>query len=178
MALMNLLPPVYDNNTTMEELQGILSKEVTDLAGDLSETIDECFIETTSSLLSRYEKIYGLEVDVSKSDAFRRERIKAKVIGIGTVTKQLIIDTAAAYSNGEVEVIEDLANYSFNIRFVGTVGEPENMDDLILTVEEIKPAHFAYTFEYIYNTYGDLGSYTYAVLAAFTYDQLRNEVMN
>ena len=178
MDLMDQLPSSYDNNSTMRELQSLLNVDTTNLTGDFEKTIDECFITTASNLLSRYEKIYGLEVDVTKSNSFRRERIKAKLIGIGTVTKQMIIDTAAAYSNSEVEVIEDSENHSFNIRFVGTRGKPENMDDLTLTIEEIKPAHLAYTFEYIYNTYGNLGIFTYAELTAFTYEQLQNEVMN
>ncbi|MDF2570491.1 MAG: hypothetical protein K0R55_2095 [Sporomusa sp.] len=149
MDLMTLLPDYYIGNETMEELQGILATDITNLAGSFNKTIDECFVNTAATLLSRYEKIYGLAVDVSKSDEFRRERIRAKIRGIGTVTKQMIIDTAASYSNGEVEVIEDPENYSFKIKFVGTMGIPANMADLTLTIEEIKPAHLAFSFEYI-----------------------------
>lgn len=178
MDLMTLLPDYYNDNLTMEELQGIIGANITNLAASFNETIDECFVNTASSLLSRYEKIYGLEVDVSKGDEFRRERIRAKIRGIGTVTKQMIIDTAASYSNGEVEVIEDPANYSFKIKFVGTIGIPANMADLTLTIEEIKPAHLAFTFEYVYNTNQVLSTMTHAQLAAYTHDQLRTEVFS
>lgn len=178
MDLMTLLPDYYNDNATMEELQGIISTDITAMTGSVGETIDECFINTASSLLSRYEKIYGITVDVSKSDEFRRERIRAKIRGIGTVTKQMIIDTAASYSNGEVEVIEDPASYSFKIKFVGTVGIPENMADLTVTIEEIKPAHLAFTFEYVYNTNQVLSTMTHAQLAAYTHDQLRTEVLS
>lgn len=176
--LMELLPPIYEKNSTMEELQSILSLKINSLASSFDETIDECFVNTASSLLSRYEKIYGLKVDVSKSNSFRRERIKAKIIGVGTVTKQMIIDTAASYSNGEVEVIEEPGNYSFKIKFVGTLGMPPNMADLTLTIEEIKPAHLTYTFEYVYNTNSVLKNHTHAQLSAYTHYQLRNEVIN
>jgi uncharacterized protein YmfQ (DUF2313 family) len=143
----------------MEELQGILSTNINTLAGKLDETIDECFVNTASALLSRYEEIYGIQVDVNKSDEFRRERIRAKIRGIGTVTKQMIIDTAASFSNGEVEVVEDQSNYSFKIRFVGVRGIPANMADLTLTIEEIKPAHLAFTFEYTYITWNEFDNY-------------------
>lgn len=159
MDLINMLPGYFEGNLTMEELQGILSEEVSTLANKLDETIDQCFVNTATSILSRYEKIYGIQVDVNKSDEFRRERIKAKIRGTGTVTKQMIIDTASAYSNGEVEVIEETYNYSFRIKFIGVRGVPANMADLTLTLNEIKPAHLAFTFEYTYITWNEVESY-------------------
>lgn len=157
--LMELLPSYYQENDTMHELQGILSNDINTLANNFKKTIEQCFVETATSLLSRYEKIYGLNIDVSKSNAFRRERIKAKIRGIGTVTKQMIIDTAASFSNGEVEVFEDHDNYSFKIKFIGTRGIPANITDLILTIEEIKPAHLSFTFEYTFITWDEFDGY-------------------
>jgi uncharacterized protein YmfQ (DUF2313 family) len=177
MNLMDLLPEYYKGNHTMEELQGILSADINSRTIKFGETIDQCFINTATSLLSRYEEIYGIQVDIGKSDEFRRERIRAKIRGTGTVTKQMIKDTAASYSNGEVEVIEDPANNSFIVKFVGTIGMPLNMSDLTITIEEIKPAHLSYTFEYVYNTHQTLQGFTHAELGAYTHLQLREEVI-
>lgn len=176
--LIELLPSIYEENETMKGLQDILSSDINSLAGDFDETIDECFVNTATSLLSRYEKIYGLKVDVSKSEAFRRERLRAKTIGIGTVTKQMIMDTAASYSNGEVEVVEHPEKASFTIKFVGTRGIPANMADLTLTIEEIKPAHLSFDFEYVFTTNKALSAFTHSTLSAYTHEQLRNEVIN
>lgn len=178
MDLMELLPEYYKGNKTMQELQSILSTGVNNLALKLDETIDQCFVNTATSLLSRYEDVYGIQVDVNKSNEFRRERIRAKIRGIGTVTKQMIVDTAASYSNCEVEVIEDPANYKFVIKFVGVKGIPANMGDLTVTIEEIKPAHLSYTFEYVYRTNLELNSYTHDYLNGFTYAELREGVID
>ncbi len=159
MDLINLLPDYYKGNQTMEELQRILSGDINSLVTNFNETIDQCFVNTATSLLSRYEKIHGLQVDVSKSDEFRRERIRAKIRGTGTVTKQMIINVAQSYSNGEVEVTENPANYSFKIKFVGTRGIPANIADLTLTIEEIKPAHLSFSFEYSYMTWNEFEGY-------------------
>lgn len=159
MNLINLLPDIYADNMTMKELQDILSENINTLTDNLGETIDECFVNTASALLSRYERIYGIQVDVNKTVEFRRERIRAKIRGIGTVTKQMLIDVASSYSNGEVEIIEDPANNSFKIKFIGTKGLPANMADLILTIEEIKPAHLTYAFEYTYLTWNEFDNY-------------------
>ena len=161
MELIKLLPDYYDKNVTMQTLQTLLSEVTDDLENGLSSTISECFASTASGLLSRYEQLLGLEVDVSKPDDFRRERIRAKISGVGTTTKEMVKNVAGSYSNGEVEVIEDAANYRFVIRFVGTLGIPGNVADLKLTIEEIKPAHLAVEYEYIYNTWGDVSALTW-----------------
>ncbi len=178
MKLIDLLPDYYAENITMEELQRILTNNINSLAKSFDKTIDECFVNTASALLSRYERIYGLKVDVSKSDEFRRERIKAKIRGIGTVTKQMIIDVARSYSNGEVAVIEDPANYSFKVKFVGTVGIPANMADLTLSINSIKPAHLIYTFEYIYRTNMDIHGLTHLQLSTKTHNKIREGVLD
>ena len=172
MNLIDLLPDYYENNTTMQELQSIVSNKINDLATDQVTAIDQCFINTTTELLSRYETIFGLSVDVTKSNEFRRERIKAKVAGVGTTTKEMISDVARSYSNGEVEVKEDNANSKFIIKFVGVKGIPGNMADLSITIEEIKPAHLSFEFQYTYNTWGMISG-TWGSKLDVAWDELR-----
>lgn len=177
MELINLLPDYYGMNETMILLQRILSGETDKLEVGLSKVIQECFASTADLLLSRYEQLYGIEVDVLQPNEYRRERIKAKLTGAGTTTKEMVRLTAASFSNGEVEVIEDNENSQFIIKFVGTIGIPSNMSGLTLTLEEIKPAHLAITYEYVYNTHLDLAVHTHRELQAYTHYQLRNEVL-
>ncbi len=174
MRLINLLPEtVYEKNETMKLLQDLLSAETEKLEEGLSSTITECFMATASRCLTRYEQILGLAVDVSKSDTYRRERISAKISGAGTTTKAMLIDTASRYSNGAVEVIEDAAGSKITIKFVGTVGIPGNMADLKLTIEEIKPAHLAVEYEYIFNTWNNCAVLTWEQAAAYTWEEIR-----
>lgn len=178
MELIKLLPDYYEKNVTMQTLQGLLSEVTDDLEKGLSSTISECFASTASGLLSRYEQLLGLEVDVSKSDSFRRERIRAKISGVGTTTKEMVKNAASSYSNGEVEVIEDTSHYRFVIRFVGMLGIPGNMADLKLTIEEIKPAHLAVEYEYIYNTWNNVSALTWDQAAAYTWEGIRTVNIN
>ncbi len=175
MNLMDLLPPIYEGNTTMQKLQSILTSDINALAAGFNEVINENFVSTASKLLSRYEEIYGIQVDISKSDAFRRERILAKIRGTGTTTRAMIEQTAAAYSGGEVEVTEHPETGSFVVRFIGTIGIPGNMGDLVLTIEEIKPAHLSFTFEYTYWRWGELSGRLWGDAADKTWYQLSTE---
>ena len=175
MQLMDLLPEYYRGNKTIEELQRVMSDDINDLVNGIYGAMNQCFINTATSLLSRFEKIYGIQVDVTKSNEFRRERIQAKIRGAGTVTKQMIKDTAAAYSRGEVEVYEHPETSSFIIKFIGALGIPANMADLILTIDEIKPAHLSYTFEYTYRRWFELAESLWCNVADITWYQLATE---
>lgn len=177
MDLMDLLPVIYEENTTMEALQSILTGDISTLIENTQRAVNECFINSSSDALSRYEGIFGIQTDVSLSDTFRREILKARVQGIGTVTKQLIIDTAASYSNGTVEIIENPANYSFTVKFTGTLGIPPNMTGLTDTINQIKPAHLAFAYQYTYRTHAMLVGYTHAQLAAYTHETIRGGTM-
>lgn len=178
MELIKLLPDYYDENVTMQTLQSILSGVTDNLEEELSDTIAECFAVTASRLLVRYEQILDLEVNVLKTDMFRRERILAKISGSGTTTRDMIIDVASRYSNGDVEVIEDNANSRFTIKFVGNRGIPGNMSDLKLTIEEIKPAHLAVLYEYVYNTWGDVGKLTWELAVSYTWEEIRTVILS
>lgn len=178
MRLIDLLPDYYENNVTMQMLQSILSSATENLENGLSSTITECFANTASAMLSRYENLLGLDVDISKSDEFRRERIRAKISGSGTTSKDMIKDVASRYSNGEVEIIEDNANSRFTIKFVGNIGIPGNMENLKLTIEEIKPAHLAVIYEYVYNTWDVCSNVTWEQALSYTWEEIRTVNIN
>lgn len=175
MRLIKLLPDYYENNETMVLLQEILSQFTDRLDHELITVIQNCFISTASALLSRYERIYGLVIDTEQTDMFRRERIIAKLAGVGTSTKTMIEQTAASYSNGEIEITEDNEHYTFTVRFVGEHGIPANMKSLKLTMEEIKPAHLAVEYVYTYNTWEDIAyaKKTWSQMETYTWDRIR-----
>ncbi len=159
MALIDLLPDSYKNSEYVVDLQKAFGEVVDKLVNARDDLFEQLFVRSATWGLTAWEKALGIDTDLSKSYVFRRERIQAKLRGSGTTTKTMINQVAAAYSNGEVLVIEDQSNYSFSIKFIGTKGIPENMTDLIQTIEEIKPAHLSYSFEYTYLTFDEFDNY-------------------
>ena len=47
------------------------------------------------------------------------------------------------------------------------------MADIKQTIEEAVPAHLKVLYEYIFNTYGAVGTFTHAELAAYTHERIR-----
>jgi hypothetical protein len=144
------------------------------LEHELSDLLDQCFLSTATRGLTRWEEVYGLATNMALSYEQRREMLMAKLRGQGTTTVRMIKETAEAFSGGEIEVIEDPSGYHFTVRFIGIKGIPKNMNAFINMLEDIKPAHLSYSFEYRYTTWNELmNGRTWNNIKGFTWSGVR-----
>ena len=86
----------------------------------------------------------------------------------------MIQHIAENYTNAGVELQENFSVYTVIVRFVGTSGIPGNISDIKASIEEAIPAHLKVLYEYIFNTYGSVGTFTHAQLVAYTHYKIRN----
>lgn len=156
----------------MQQLQAANAAELQTIDDKLNDVLNQYFIGSAETALDRWEKELGLPNGADKPTDQRRSIIIAKLRGAGTTTAQLLKTTALAYTNGEIEVIDDAANNTVKIKFVSIIGLPPNIDDLKTSIDDIVPAHLLIQWEYKYNTHGDLSQYTNDYLALFTHDEL------
>ncbi|MCY7486052.1 putative phage tail protein [Paenibacillus alvei] len=167
------LPTYYDNSRIMHELLNAETVVIEELKGRYTEFKAQPIIDTVTYTIDRWERIFGITPDPQKPIEHRREQVKAKARGAGTVTKAHIKNVIEAYTNGEVEIIEHPAEYRFEIKFVNKYGRPPRIEDVKAIIEQIKPAHLAYGFIFKYATHGDLRGKTHAELSKFTHVQIR-----
>lgn len=154
-----------------------MGEEVTELRNSLTDILLQCNVETATWGLALWEKQLGLDTEIEKDLPYRRSRILSKLRGTGTVTVAMIQNVAESFSNGKVAVLENARERHFDIKFVGTIGIPPNMEDLTAALEDIKPAHLTYAYIYVYNTWGQLQKYTWGEKSVFTWKELREEVL-
>jgi len=157
----------------MIELQNTTAKELGKLYYYLKDLINQLFINTATWGLSIYEKQFGLQTNMGLSYEERREIIKAKLKGRGTTTKQMIKDTAEAFSGGEVDVIEYPEESKFIVKFIGVKGIPRNMQGFIDMLETIKPAHLAYEIMYTYTVWDFVKHITWEQASQYTWNEFR-----
>jgi uncharacterized protein YmfQ (DUF2313 family) len=144
------LPKFYEVSRQMQELMNTEGKEFGDIRNNITEVLDQFFIETATWDLERWEKQLKISVDLSKPISERRSVVKSKIRGVGTVKVSLVKNVAESYDRGEVEVTEQTELYQFTVKFIDTLGAPPNIDDLKTAIEEIKPAHLGVIYEYKY----------------------------
>ncbi len=172
--LMQYLPPYYENSAIMKAIHDAYSEEFGYIYFFLEDFVKQFLTPTTATWgLAFWEQELGLKTDISKSYEERREIIMARLRGIGTVGKDVIKRAAEAFSGGDVDVIEYPAEYRFVVKFIGTFGVPKNMASFIEMIEDLKPAHLTYGFEYTYTWWDLLKKLTWAQAGMGTWNDLR-----
>lgn len=171
--LFQYLPNYYRGIREFEEIMNAEGEELGKLWSEIDNFPNQFSATTATWGLSFWESELGLAVDPTKPMEWRRERIRAKLRGAGTTTKQMIIATAAAFSGGEVDVIEYPAEHRFEIKFIGVKGIPPNMAGFVDMLEQIKPAHLAYSFKYTYTVWDAVKSLTWAQVSTKTWNELK-----
>lgn len=172
MSLINKLPYFYDNDIT-KPIQNSFTVEADLINNEVEKTLEQFFVDSATYGLDYWEKMLG----ISKNNfdyITRRENIKAKMRSRGTTSIDVIKNICEAYSNGEVEVIVNHSDYSFIIKFVGSIGMPQAFEELDKTIESIKPCHLAHSYEFTYNAHNRLSKFTHEELSRFTHEELRS----
>lgn len=172
------LPHFYRDSKTVASVIAPEAEELASLSAVTSDVLDQFFVPSATWGLARWEKIFGLPTDLSKTYEQRRAIIMSRIRGTGAVTPALIAIVASAFANGEVAVRENdpFTPYTIEVKFVGTRGVPNDLPALKEAIREILPAHLevAYAFTYLIWDELDLNALAWSDLddALFTWDTL------
>jgi Uncharacterized protein conserved in bacteria (DUF2313). len=172
-ALISKYPDFYSGSPQFTDLQNAMEPSVLAAWSARDGLMDQLCADTATWGLTYWEQALGIPVEAEKSYAFRRSRVKSKLRGAGTTTVAMIQNVSESYSNGTVEITEHPEKYTIDIKFVGTVGIPPNMDDLTATLREIMPAHLHWDYIIIYNTWSSISTRTWSALAAHTWRDIK-----
>lgn len=154
--MQDYIPRYYSDSKTADAILTPEAKEFERFHRAVVDVVDQFFIDTSTWGLARLEKISGVQTDYTKPVEQRRDVLRSKRRGIGTVTADLIESVAAAYSNGEVSVEEVPAEYLVIVTFVGTKGIPSDIDALKHAVREVLPAHLGVAYKFTYLSWVEL----------------------
>ena len=172
MSLINKLPSFYDNDIT-KPIQDSFSVEANSINDEVENTLNQFFVDSATYGLDYWEKMLGISKNNNDIQT-RRENIKAKMRSRGATSIEVIKNICEAYSNGIVEIIVNHSDYSFIIKFVGSIGIPQAFEELDKTIESIKPCHLAHSYEFTYNAHNRLSKFTHEELSRFTHEELRS----
>ena len=171
--LLRHMPKYYRGILEIETLQKAINDELEVIDAISKDILDQFFIYTATWSLPIWERIFGLTVgDKTSNIEERRENLISKLRSYGTTTKEMISRVAKAYTDGEIEVIEDNTNYSFKIKFTSIVGIPQNLENFKAVVNVIKPAHLNFSVEFRYNTHNQVAYLMHNNLKSRTHKDL------
>lgn len=143
------LPRHYGRSPQDAELQRVLENMAARAEADKDFTLEQLFPSTASGWgLAIWEDAYGLRREAGQTERQRRARVLAKIKGVSTTTVERIRGIAQVFSPSRVEVEERSAESYFIIWYVETIGEIDNKEDLVAIINELKPAHLAWSIKY------------------------------
>lgn len=169
------LPAYERKNQLINEIIKATAIELNKLDIKTEENYAELFIDTAIKVLAIHERDLGIEKG-ALTDIQRRELITARYrVMLEQTTEETIKNVASAFSNGEVEINSTDTPGVYEIKFVGTIGIPDNMEGLISTLDIVIPAHLDVIYTYVYNTWDDIGNLTWNELETYTWNQVFEE---
>lgn len=149
-------PLYYKKSKIMQAIDGALDTEFDRLKAAAADISLESNIQTTNDWISVWESSVGLSHNTELTLEQRRSRVLARYRQVGSTTKARVVAIVESYSRGNVEIVENSAEYTITIKFIDTVGKPDNMDGVIEQLKRIIPAHIAVNFEYKYRTWREV----------------------
>lgn len=133
---------------TMEQMADLLQAEETELA-QAQRVIDamssQLAVGTSTFLLPRHERIFGLPVNTEESLEVRRARVMARLNARGVTTVRTILEMVRLITGREGDVREHFADYSFSVAVrLLFKDSTKDLQELIRQIDEIKPAHLLF----------------------------------
>lgn len=151
MGVNEFLPAHWAASEQVAVFHRVNEVQLTKIYAALDEMLLQMTPQTATWALPLWERAYGIPVEEDRSLAFRRSRLVAKLRGRGTSTVAMVRDVASSYTDMDVEVEEFPAQHRTDIRFVGTIDSPANIEELSRSLVDILPAHLQYRYQFLHN---------------------------
>ncbi len=159
----DLLSPVSLKTKQLTEVLLAEQKLVDELENEIEQQQNQLYVASANTMLSRYEDILDISSNTGDSITTRQNRIIAKLNAHYPATKLNIERIVSIITGTSTEIIEHFSNYTMEIK-VSTIYDNnlKILNDVIVAVNEIKPAHIGYQLTYVYESKGSLfvGAYS------------------
>lgn len=176
--VLEYLPPVMRVFKENKEIAKAENPQIIKLWQAVRTGMDDQFIQTSTEYgISRRERMLNIFPSGSDTLETRKFRLLTFYNQQAPYTRRVLRNllTALCGENGYTLSI-DAVNKIIRVRVELTVrGMFNAVQDLL---ERIVPANMVIDVQLRYNQYNKFSSFTHAQLAAFTHNQLRNEVIN
>lgn len=175
--LQDYLPPVLLKTYEFPLLCDTEQPEIDRLNAAADAVLDAQFVTTAGDqALVRYEKIFGIVPQDTDTLEERRFRVQATMnAALPYTVRRLKMQLEAVCGAENVTLTINYAKYTVTVRVALTA--KRNFDAVTALLASVVPANMKLDCDLMYNQYLRYnGLYTHAQLAAFTHQQLREDV--
>ena len=135
------------------------------------QAINDMFISTCSAKrLREYESEAGITPAASQSEDDRRSAVIARWRSEGKCDIELLQITADSWKYGKTSI--DFVGEKLQIK-LNDKGIPTDLDGLKAAIEEVKPAHIAVVYIFVYTTWNEVKLKIWDEIKKMTWDELK-----
>ena len=170
--------PMYERNSKVfEEIISVQDREFRNNEKQLELVERNLFIDTAIEELSTYERDLGIKSAQMLTYDQRREQISSRSMSsFDQTTAESIKTIVKSFNNGDIEINQTSTNGVFQIKFIGVIGRPDNLDGIKNIIDTIAPAHLEFIYDFIYNSWETIENKKWSELNNKTWDNVMNEV--
>ena len=148
------LPYYYRKSKVVKDYYDVVQKIIDKINEDIAAADKRLFIITTDEF-SLHEKDVGLSATTANDDT-KRARVLARLQGNEVLTVEALKALVSLYEKSGCEVEEMYSEYAMDIIFPNRIGTPENITEILLAIEEVKPAHIRIGLTFNRDLYGEM----------------------
>lgn len=158
------VPERYQKSAEAGEILRAVQPEFNRMQDVIDSFTDQLLLSGATWGIDRWEQDYGIDSNIVQTLTERRDHVRSKLRGAGTINSSALEQIAAAFVAGETQVTERPADYAVDMLFHGVIGIPTNLADLQDTLREMLPAHLAIVFLFRYLLVREVRQMTVAAL--------------
>lgn len=164
---------IYRKDSFTNKYLKAIGSELDNTKTNIADFESQLFFDTATDYgLRLYERDLGM-ININTLISERRQNVQANWVAVRGKKFKLsdIQNICNAWENGRVTV--DFINGVIVLTFNDIYGRPSNLDKLLETIENIKPAHLPLKCNIRYHTYGEVKKKTCNFFEGKTYKYIR-----
>lgn len=159
--ILKFINKIFRNDEITKHIAKISQTELENIEIKITDIYNNMFLQSSTWGLDIFEKELDLEYIEDKTIDERKSIISAKWRGAGKLTLELIQDTVKAYTNNTVIVRFD---GKIILDFTNKIGKPKDINSLINSIEDIKPAHLGVEYIFKFRNWNELSNCNWNVV--------------
>ncbi|RXM79569.1 hypothetical protein DP144_01820 [Clostridium tetani] len=154
--MLQQITPMYQNSRIEQAIYEAIGSEF-DSADELAqEILLQLHPQTATWGLIFWEQRLGLPTNINEDIERRRRKVIAKRQSKHIITPERMAIILKNYTGADIEMIENIAPYTFEVKLTGREGFSKSLEDLYKEVKRIKPSHLSVIYKLIALTESNL----------------------
>ncbi|ASN68299.1 putative XkdT-related protein [uncultured Caudovirales phage] len=154
--MLQSISPIYTKSKIEQAICEAIGYELDSSDELVDEILLQFFPQTATWGLEFWEQRNNLSTNLNEDIEARRAKIIAKMQTRYPINPLTMATILQRYTGADINIIENIAPYTFEVKLTGRQGFPKSLENLYKTVNRIKPSHLSVAYKLIVLTESNL----------------------